>query len=293
MNTACPSSLYTTSIYNQAAKDAFTRKTFLSSANPPVLTIPTYSPSGAPLPVTVRGESYTANLMSITDMIVLPIVSGRYSLPSTGYWAAANSADLTSANLSAIYTSLTTNTIAGKTRKIIDPNLAAPVGGQVTTATESVSYDLLYSIQYEFCFYAKVYETLMRDYITVQNKVVPTDIQQTVKDSLIRDIVNNMNAAKLRLNDIIKIAGYIGTTQTGKLSELTDKTNQFVSSMSASISTLNANQSVLFSKDKESSLRSRQMEFSEEKNAYANQLLAMYGFANLIALGLLFYIYKS
>jgi hypothetical protein len=35
------------------------------------------------------------------------------------------------------------------------------------------------------------------------------------------------------------------------------------------------------------------LEFSEEKNNYANQLLTLYGAANFIALGLLFYIYRS
>jgi hypothetical protein len=193
------------------------------------------------------------------------------------------------------FTTKNVSTAPGARLIIIPPSVlqARNLTGNVSDATESVSYDLLYSLQYEFCYYAKYYSILLSDYITIQNKTVPDQISEAKKNELIQALVNRLTVVKARLSDITDIAAYIGVKQSGDLKGMSDTINRFVTSTKSSVDALNANMNVLMSKDKESGLRSRQLSFSEEKNAYANQLLAMYGFANLIALGLLFYIYKS
>ena len=40
-------------------------------------------------------------------------------------------------------------------------------------------------------------------------------------------------------------------------------------------------------------LRKQMVEFSQEKNLSASNLLALYGFLNLVSIGLLFYIYRK
>jgi hypothetical protein len=69
--------------------------------------------------------------------------------------------------------------------------------------------------------------------------------------------------------------------------------NQFLADIQANTDTLVKNSQQLSGSDANSNLRKRMLEFSEEKNSYANQLLTLYGAANFIALGLLFYIYRS
>jgi hypothetical protein len=166
--------------------------------------------------------------------------------------------------------------------------------GNLADATESVSYDLLYSLQYEFCFYSKYFSVLLADYIFIQNKATDVNgFSEARKNALIQTIVNNLTVVKARLTDITDIAATIGTKQTGEMKGMNESINAFIKTTKESVDALNTNANILMSKDKESNLRSRQLSYSEEKNAYANQLLAMYGFANLIALGLLFYIYKS
>jgi hypothetical protein len=203
---------------------------------------------------------------------------------------------LTETQLNSIYTTFTTTRVSPNGRLIIIPAAtlqASNLSGNVTDATESVSYDLLYSLQYEFCYYAKYYSILLGDLITIQNKDQPADFATTYKTPLINNIVNRLTVTKARITDITDIAAFVGVKQSGDLKGMSDKINSFVTSTKSSVDALNTNMNILMSKDKESGLRSRQLSFSEEKNAYANQLLAMYGFANLIALGLLFYIYKS
>jgi hypothetical protein len=231
-------------------------------------------------------------------------INGRYTPPASGYWRISASNTLTSSGQNInIYNDFLTTNIPGKTstsaRKIILPTTAAAdspslqgnLTGEITAAKESISYDLLYSFQYEYCFFSKIFTTLMTDYVKVQQNT--GGVYTNRQDALIEKIVNNMNAVRLRINDLTEMAAYVGTTQSEQLSTLSSKVNAFVASTDGNVQLLNENANVLFAKHNETGFRYRQLEVSDEKNAYANQLLAMYGFANLIALGLLFYIYKS
>ena len=304
METICPATVQYTGI-NQS---------FLTSSSPTLLsgttlsTIPTYDPSQitANKPTytnPVDNQSYTAVLFSIGP-IVQGVLANRYSptftgnLSQTGYWRPEASGALGSSG-AAVYQFFLDNNVPGKNYKVItpQPELTSGLTGDVAQKKISVSYDLLYSLQYEFCYYAKLYKTLLSDYITIQNTTASdaagATFTPTMKDNLIKTLVNNLNATNLRLKDITEICTIISSRQTADLATMNSNVNRFLSSITANSNTLKNNATTLASKDMESRLRSRMIEYSDEKNAYANQLLAMYGFANLIALGLLFYIYKS
>ena len=261
--------------------------------SPSTLANPTYTITNAD-GTTV---SNTAYLFSVLDGLVLPVVSGRYTPPTSGYWSATNSQTLTALNqIQAIYTSFTTTNVPTKSTKIINPNavLQASVTGQTAQATTAVSYDLLYSLQYEFCFWVKVYSSLLGDYVTVQNTPTnATTFTDVMKTDTIKPIINLLNAVNLRLTDLTEIANYIAQQQSAALGTMNTQVNQFLSNINSNTQTLITNGRELSGADANSNLRKRMLEFSEEKNNYANQLLTMYGAANFIALGLLFYIYKS
>lgn len=263
----------------------------------------TGTPNSAALPLTVPytigTTNYTATLFSVTNLVA-QVISNRYTVPSGAYWGAATqSRSLTTlGQKDTIYTSYLLDKDvpnAVPATKIISSTstLQTALTGSVDTKKVSVSYDLLYSLKYEFCFYLSVYKILLSDYITLQNTAISTTYTQDMKNAEIMKVVNNLSATRLRLNDIIEIASYIGTKQTAEMSGMSANINQFLQSTSETVTALDANASVLRNNNKDANLRMRQLDYSEEKNAYANQLLAMYGFANLIALGLLFYIYKS
>ena len=308
-NIVCPASLYTGAttapIFAGANVTSYVTGTGSSTSAPNVVL---YNPlaNNRTVTISVRGTNYTVNLVSITKIIEDIIYSSgsrrRYEVPATGYWSNSLSTTLATGGKNVELTNyLINNNIPGKTgpavRKYILPtstgssSLQGGLTGDVGDAKESISYDLLYSLQYEFCYYSKVFATLMNDYLKIGND--STFETADGKSEKQRPIVNQLNSVRLRLNDLTEISSYIGNYQRGELSTLNTQVNQFVTGIKASVDELNKNAIELLKKDKETGLRYRQLEFSEEKNAYANQLLAMYGFANLIALGLLFYIYKS
>jgi len=262
----------------------------------------------------------TAKLFSVlTDSPIAtyrgtPAVGGtgnRYAIASlSGYWinpgavtaaaartppvtVTANSPDpltSTDAILTDVYNYFKATTVPGTSYKMIDPNPTASVSGQVTEAKQSVSMDLLYSLRYEFCFWVKAYKVVLGDYITTANATSLTD---TVKNGRTRQIINQLNSINLRLSDLTMIAGHIGAQQTNAIATMNSTVNEYISSITTHTSSIQSQTNMLSSSDVKSKLRSRMLEYSDEKNAYANNLLATYGFANLIALGLLFYIYRS
>jgi hypothetical protein len=303
MNTVCPASVVYTGL-NQS---------FLTSASPTLLsgttlsTLPSYDPTqitaGKPTYTNpVDNQTYTAVLFPIGP-IVEGIIANRYNptstgnLTPTGYWKPEASAALGSSGGNSVYQYFLSTNVPTTSYKIINTDLTAGLTGTVAQKKISVSYDLLYSLQYEFCYYAKLYKTLLGDYITIQNTAASdaagSTFTTTNKDNLIKTLVNLLNATNLRLKDITEICTVISTKQTADISTMNSNVNKFLTSITSSSQTLKDNAAILSSKDREARLRSRMIEYTDEKNSYANQLLAMYGFANLIAMGLLFYIYKS
>lgn len=306
MNFVCPSSVYT----GTSSPFASTVGTFLSSDSssllsnattddPSLKSVPEFKTLTFKRPIInlTDSKTYTVNPFSVTDIILeANSLRSRY-LPATSSYNSPVT-PLTTSQLLSTYSAFTTKKVSNDANArliIIPPETlkAKNLTGNVSEATESVSYDLLYSLQYEFCYYAKYYSILLSDYISIQNKTITVGFTETKKEALIRFIVNNLTVVKARLTDLTAIAAYVGEKQTSEMKGMNDAINAFVTSTKSSVDTLNKNLNVLMSKDKESNLRSRQLSYSEEKNTYANELLAMYGAANLIALGLLFYIYKS
>jgi hypothetical protein len=47
--------------------------------------------------------------------------------------------------------------------------LAQALTGSLSQQRSAVSYDFLYSLQFEFCFWARIHKILIGDFIKVQN----------------------------------------------------------------------------------------------------------------------------
>jgi hypothetical protein len=304
MNTVCPATVTSaTSVPSTYLGGTDTAPALISgfpntagAYTPSSVTNPTFtiiSSSG----VSAQQLNKTAYLFSILDGFVATAVNARYAPPASGYWSPTQSQSLTAKNkIQDIYTSFTTTNVPGQSYKIINPNamLKNTITGQAADATNSVSYDLLYSLQYEFCFWVKVYSVLLGDYVTIQNKVTSTTgFTPTAQTELQRKIINLLNAVNLRLSDLTEISNYVAQQQSASLATMNTNVNQFLTNIQANTQTLVTNSQQLSGSDANSILRKRMLEFSEEKNNYANQLLTLYGAANFIALGLLFYIYRS
>lgn len=148
-------------------------------------------------------------------------------------------------------------------------------------------------LQQEYCFYYFRYKYCLE---TLFDKLVSTSKATSLSDGDKRDIQTKLNRAKQfneKLNDIIQITNYISQKRASEMRQQNAEINTMNSSIGSTFGILQEHKRLLNSETSIHDLRKRMVEFSEEKNRSASNLLSLYGFLNLVAIGLLFYISRS
>ena len=158
--------------------------------------------------------------------------------------------------------------------------------GQKETATMN-------KIQQEYCYNYFRYKYALE---TLFDKMVSTSKESSLPQDARNDIQSKLNRAKEfneKLNDIIQITNYIAQTRARETRDQNSEINSLNSSIKGTFDTLQSHAKILNSETSVTDLRKRMVEFTEEKNRSATNLLSLYGFLNLVAIGLLFYIARS
>jgi hypothetical protein len=148
-------------------------------------------------------------------------------------------------------------------------------------------------IQQEYCFYYFRYKYSLE---TLFDKLVTTSKLASLPDADKADIQSKLTRAKNfneKLNDLIQITNYIAQKRAQEMREQNTEINSMNSGIKSTFDTLQAHSKMLNSETSLSDLRKRMVEYTEEKNRSALNLLSLYGFLNLVAIGLLFYIARS
>jgi hypothetical protein len=148
-------------------------------------------------------------------------------------------------------------------------------------------------IRDEYCYNYFRYKYALE---TLFDKMVRTSKSSTLAESDRAEIQNKLNAAKNfneKLNDIIQITNYIAQKRASEMRLQNTEINTLNSSIQSTFASLQEHSKLLNSETSISDLRKRMVEYTEEKNRSALNLLSLYGFLNLVAIGLLFYIARS
>lgn len=145
-------------------------------------------------------------------------------------------------------------------------------------------------IQKEFCFNFVRYQWSLNQLF---DKLVETSKQSALTDTQRNEINGLLDQAKTfneKLNDIIQVTNFIAKKRAEDMATQNSEINGLNANINSLFSNLNKSNDVLRKEDALLQLRKRMVEYSQEKNASASNLLGLYGFLNLVALGLLFYI---
>ena len=108
---------------------------------------------------------------------------------------------------------------------------------------------------------------------------------------------NNVQKLNNTLNIILAVMKGIVNSRMAALDEYSSNTANGVNSLNAELDTartsLQRDSTMLQKNDLDSDIQSSMIEFSLEKNESSRNMLAMYGFMNIVAVGLLFYLYTN
>jgi hypothetical protein len=148
-------------------------------------------------------------------------------------------------------------------------------------------------IQQEYCYNYFRYRYSLE---TLFDKLATTSKQPTLSDSDKSDIQAKLTRAKTfneKLNDLIQITNFIAQKRAMEMRDQNTEINAMNTDIKSTFDTLQSHSKLLNSETSLTDLRKRMVEFTEEKNRSALNLLSLYGFLNLVAIGLLFYIARN
>jgi hypothetical protein len=149
------------------------------------------------------------------------------------------------------------------------------------------------AIQDEFCFNYKRYKFSLQNLF---DTIVSTSQGTTLTDDQKTEIQSKLNKAKdfnTKLNDIIQITNFIAKKRATEMEGQNTQINNLNTSISALFKGLHDQNQMLKSQDALVQIRKRMVEYTMEKNNSASNLLALYGFLNIVAIGLLIHSYRA
>lgn len=151
--------------------------------------------------------------------------------------------------------------------------------------------ELFKNIKAEYAFYELKYKYAIEKLLCVieQERIKNnSDIQTIIQPFL--EMARELNR---KLNDLIQIINGIKDNMASSTSELNDKVKEFDKLTNEKQVKLDYQNRIISSNQASVELNKQMVKFTEQKAKYTNNLLGLYSFFNVVALGLLIYVYKS
>jgi hypothetical protein len=145
----------------------------------------------------------------------------------------------------------------------------------------------------EYCFYYIRYKYVLE---VLFEKLMSASSQAETSAQTRQDINQHLEQAKsinMKLNDIIQITNFLAKKRGEEMKGQNTEINMLNDSITSNFDALKKHDNMLKQETSLADLRKSMVEYSQEKNLSAQNLLALYGFLNLVALGLLFYIART
>jgi hypothetical protein len=180
-------------------------------------------------------------------------------------------------------------------QSIISSLKGSGVVPNVQTTTPEIynkkAQDLLKNVQSEYCFYEARYKySLQRLLNTIQQGYMNNtgDVQNGVQRYL-----GTTQGLNQRLNDLTQIINGVTDDMLSSTNNLQDEIQAFDKQIREQKTKLDAQNKIISSNQAASELNKQMVKFTEQKAKYSDNLLGLYSFLNVVALGLLIYVYKS
>ena len=128
------------------------------------------------------------------------------------------------------------------------------------------------------------------------NKLSSTSGKASVSASEKEEINRYLQRAKefnIKLNDMVQISNFLASKRVADASQQSADVNALNENINSVFNSLKRQSEILNKEHSESELRQRMVEYTQEKNRSTNNLLQLYGVLNIVAIGLLLYIYRS
>jgi chromosome segregation ATPase len=151
--------------------------------------------------------------------------------------------------------------------------------------------EILKDIQAEYCFYESRYKYSLEQLfnsINIGYNNNTGDVQTSIQKYL-----TSTQTLNQKLNDLVQIINGVTQDMLSSTTGLEAEINAFDKQMREEKEKLQRQNKVISSNQATMELSKQMVKFTEQKAKYSNNLLGLYSFLNIVALGLLIYVYKS
>jgi len=150
---------------------------------------------------------------------------------------------------------------------------------------------LLQIIKEEYCYYeSRYFYALDRLITSLKDGFLQNDAN---KRKMVEKTLNNTRLLNLRLNDLLQIANYATKIRLTQSQNYNNTINNLNTTMEQRSAKIRAQSDILNNENATAILHKEMVKYTEEKNRANSNLLSLYSFLNIFALGMLVYIYRS
>ena len=167
-----------------------------------------------------------------------------------------------------------------------------PVAKSSTAAIYTTKVNtLLSSAQREYCFYDSRYRASLQYLFTGIRNTTQSPSEEAKR--VIESRLQTTQSLNRKVNDMIQIMNVITDKMMKSSETLQQEIIKFNKQLKSQRDKLDEQNTIIQSNEASMRLKKEMVKYSEEKARYSNNLLKMYSFLNIVALGLLVYVYKA
>ena len=148
------------------------------------------------------------------------------------------------------------------------------------------------NITSEYCFYYKRYMYILQQ---VLNKAATSGLNIATNPAY-NKLKQNAQDINSKLNQILQIMQGVINSRSNSLNNyygLTSGVNALNSELDTARESLDAHMTALQQDAMENDIRASMIDYKVEKNSSSRNMLAIYGFMNIVAASMLFYLYRT
>ena len=150
---------------------------------------------------------------------------------------------------------------------------------------------LIQNLQSEYCFYESRYKYVLNKLFNAISSGYLSGTEANKAN--VQSYLSKTKMLNTRLNDLTQIMNGITENMLTTSNTIQAEIDDFNRRLKTQKEKLDAQNKIIMNGDTTTNIRKQMVKYTEEKAKYTDNLLNLYSFLNIVALGLLVYVYKA
>uniref|UniRef100_A0A6C0DC50 Uncharacterized protein n=1 Tax=viral metagenome TaxID=1070528 RepID=A0A6C0DC50_9ZZZZ len=176
--------------------------------------------------------------------------------------------------------------LAGHVNNLEGQGLVPGLKGTMDEQTKA-DRDFYAAVQKEYCFYEVRYKVALTEFLTaVANPA-------TVNDPNVQRLLDLSTGLNRRLNSLLEVLNYVGNNRARAVNNRSTQLEEASKALDEKVAILKAQKDYITSNDVRLRTQEEMIRYSAEKSTSMNVQIASFVALNVVAVGALFFVYKS